>query len=137
MYIGIKNYEYKKIKEHLFVDMYWENDIGCSYCEKLSKFLSEIFTTTSIERFAISNLIKQIFENVHDHGSRSCRLTFGSLNENYIFEIYEENGSFDFENFNLRNQEEEGGAGYRAIESSKWKVSHSFDGKSTFILLSN
>ncbi|WP_417266100.1 hypothetical protein [Brumimicrobium sp.] len=130
MYIGVKTYDYKLIDFIEFENMFWDlND--SNYMNAAMLFIEEYFDQKTIFHFKLKTLLSLILENVHDHGSGSCIMKFGVLNNFKTIEVYEPLGGFDLTN--LPNGT--GGCGFREIKRSKCIISHNPKGDKTFILI--
>lgn len=130
MYIGVKTYDYKLIDSIAFDNMFWGLN-GSNYLEDASLFIEKYFDRNTIFDFKLKTLLPFIFENIHDHGSGSCIMRYGELNNFKIIEIYEPKGGFDLND--LPNGT--GGWGFREMKRSKCIISHSPKGDKTFILV--
>lgn len=130
MYIGVKVISFSLDKQLILKDLAWPLNGSSNYSSRLSHFLSEVIQDDNLKRHTFF-LIEQILENVHDHGSGNCVLSFGIMNNLKIFEIFEEKGGFDL--INLPHGR--GGCGFRAMQQSLFQVSHSSDGRSTYVVI--
>ena len=130
MYIGILQYEYHLIDSVQFDNMYW-NSNNSNYMDEAMQFIDKHFELDIIFEFRIKTLLSLVLENIHDHGSGSCNLRYGLKDKSQIIEVFESNGGFDLNQLPHGN----GGCGFREMQRNKSIVSHSADGKSTFLLI--
>ncbi len=133
MYKGIEIISYDQIDSCDFHEMKWNKVEGSNYMSEIRIFIGKYFEISTVMEFDIITLLSLILENVHDHGSGSCALFVGNANNEKVIEVYEENGGFDLAC--LPNGV--GGCGFRGIHRSKAQISHSPDGKKTYILVPN
>ena len=133
MYQGIAEINYTPLESIALIDMQWENAKPNNYFEKVVKFIEMNIDSSIVSDFKIKTLLSLVLENVHDHGSGSCVLSYGENEEGRVIEVYEEKGGFDLSN--LPNGT--GGCGYREMLNSNCQISHSSDGRRTFILVPN
>jgi hypothetical protein len=131
MYRGVKEIQYLSIDSIDLVRMSWNEGKGAKYLVDVHQFIDRNFKLPVIIEFSLKNLTSLILENVQVHGSRSCKMSFGKIDTGYILEIYEENGGFDLKNLPKGT----GGCGYREMKCGKCEISHSPDGKRTFIVV--
>ncbi len=133
MYIGVNEIQYSPVDSIDLVRMSWVEGKGAKYLEDMHQFIDRNFDLQVIIKFSLKNLTSLILENILVHGSGSCKISFGIIDTGYIIEIYEEKGGFDLSN--LPNGT--GGCGYREMLDSNCQISHSSDGRRTFILVPN
>lgn len=133
MYQGVELIEYEPLELRQFENMQWSSTVPSNYLEEVHSFIYKHFDISTVFEYHIINLLSLILENVHDHGSGSCIVTIGVNSSGHIIEIHEPNGGFDLK----RLPKGTGGCGYREIKRSKCLISHSDDGKKTFVIISN
>jgi hypothetical protein len=133
MYKGVNEIQYSPIDSIDLAEMSWVEGKGAKYLEEMHQFIDRNFDLPVIIEFSLKNLTSLILENVEVHGSGSCKMSIGIIDTGYILEIYEENGGFDLNNLPHGT----GGCGFRAMKNSKCHISHSSDGRRTFILVPN
>jgi hypothetical protein len=133
MYKGVEVLEYHTLEIREFHNMKWNNIEGSNYLNEVSKLIDKYFDISVVFEFHIKNLLSLILENVHDHGSGSCIITIGRHTSGLVVEIYEPEGGFELKRLPMGT----GGCGFREIQRSKCLISHSIDGKKTFVLISN
>lgn len=130
MYVGIREVNYIEHSHCVLKNMKWDKHKEPNYGDVLYNFIKEALNDTELEIGPLNNLLLFVLENVHDHGSGQCKLIFGKTGEKILIEVYEEEGGFDLKK--LPNGI--GGWGFRTIKRSSWIVSHSEDGRRTFIV---
>ena len=133
MYLGVSPVKYFQIESKVFEKMEWDQLKGSNYLEEAFVLVEKYFETSIIFKFQLKTLLSFILENVHDHGCGSCNLIIGKTDSGLIIEIFEEQGGFDLNKLPYGK----GGCGFRVIKKSKCKVSHSKNGKSTYIVVPN
>ena len=131
MYKGIEIIRYDIIDSLILDDMYWDNLNGSNYLERVFSLIDKHFSIDIIFKFHLKNLLSLILENVHDHGSCSCILNIGKLNSYMVIEAFEPSGGFDLKKL----PHGKGKCGFREMKRSKCLISHSPDGKQTFIII--
>ena len=133
MYKGVELIDYETLEIRKFDNMQWSGTVPSNYLNEVNSFIYKYFDISIVFEYHIINLLSLILENVHDHGSGSCTITIGLNASGHVIEIYEPNGGFDLK----RLPKGTGGCGYREIKKSKCLISHSIDGKKTFVVISN
>lgn len=133
MYKGVLIINYSLSSSIELKDMKWQNPQPNNYFEYVVKFLEMNIDSSIIFDLKIKTLLSLVLENVHDHGSGSCFLLYGENEKGKVIDVYEENGGFDLKN--LPNGT--GGCGCREMKRNKCHISHSSDGKRTFIVVPN
>lgn len=131
MYVGVKELIYKEIYHCSLENMSWESHTGASYLPLVLEVVHKVFEPQHPKANVLLNLMLFILENVHDHGSGKCRVIYGKNDVSTVIEVFEEFGGFDLRKLPKGT----GGWGYRTMQRSEWKVSHSKDGKRTFVEL--
>ena len=110
--------------------MKWEKHSASNYAETVLELLERELVDSETSIQPLFNLILNILENVHDHGSGCCKVMYGRKDDKVVVEIFEELGGFDLKKL----PHGVGGEGYKTILRSDYEVSHSPDGKRTFIV---
>ncbi len=131
MYKGIVDIIYTPLDSLELNGMEWPEAKPNNYFDIFVEFLEKNIDLNLINEFKIRWLMSLILENVHFHGSGSCNVFIGENTQGRIIEVYEKNGGFDLKN--LPNGT--GGWGYNEMKRSKCHVSHSSDGRRTFVLV--
>jgi hypothetical protein len=129
MYKGVEILEYDTIDSIELTEMGWSHKEGFNYLEAAYSFIDKHIDHSILEVPPPKHLTSLILENVHDHGSGSCKLIIGKNNSCFIIEVYEEKGGFDLNNL----PKGKGKWGFNEMKRSRCEVSHSQDGKRTFI----
>jgi hypothetical protein len=133
MYKGVELIDYETLEIRKFDNMQWSSTVPSNYLAEINSFVYKYFDISEVFEYHIINLLSLILENVHHHGSGSCIVTIGIINSGKVIEIHEPNGGFDLK----RLPKGTGGCGYREMKRSKCQISHSIDGKKTFVVISN
>lgn len=133
MYKKNQNIDYQSLEEIELFGMVCPIFGSPNYFDVVDSFITKNFSLNLIQEYNIRHLISLILENVCDHGSGSCKMTYGLQGKFYVIEIFEENGGFDLKKLPYGK----GGWCYNEMKRSKCLVSHSLDGKKTFVLIAN
>ena len=128
-----QNTDYQHIDEIELFDMICPIFLTFNYHHVVDSFITNHFSLNYIKEYNIRHLISLILENVCDHGSSSCKIIYGHQEMYSVIEIFEENGGFDLKKL----PHGKGGWCYNEMKRSKCAVSHSLDGKKTFLLIAN
>jgi hypothetical protein len=130
LYLGIQNIKYNEIASCILEKMEWPLNGEPNYYENILELIEKRIKQNEPRFGTLWNLLTFILENVHDHGTGQCKVTIGNSNRKIVIVVFEKFGGFNLKNL----PKGKGGWGFRAIKRSEWKVSHSKDGKSTFII---
>ena len=133
MYKKNQNIDYQPLDEIKFFDMVCPIFGPPNYYDVADSFISKHFTLNQIREYNIRHLMSLILENVCDHGSGSCKIIYGHQGEYSVIKIFEEKGGFDLKKL----PHGKGGWCYKEMKRSKCAVSHSSDGKKTFLFIAN
>jgi len=129
LYIGVFEVDYEPKSQLVLPNMQLPANNDSNYRTRVMDFLKEELGSDYNSGVPPFHLVDLILENIFDHGSQNCKVIIGKRGENTVVEIFEKYGGFDLRK--LPNGK--GGWGYNQMKRDDWVVSHSPDGKKTFL----